>query len=91
LKLSSVGLQPYYSTTEKMKRSFLNSHAIEKMMATVIQQIQEPLPETLSPKLLTEHHLMPLTEALWNIHFPTNPDVLRRAQYRLKFEELFYF
>lgn len=33
---------------------------------------------------------MPLTEALWNIHFPTNPDVLRRAQYRLKFEELFY-
>ena len=60
------------------------------MMATVIQQIQEPLPETLSPKLLTEHHLMPLTEALWNIHFPTNPDVLRRAQYRLKFEELFY-
>ena len=49
LKLSSVGLQPYYNTTEKMKRSFLNSHAIEKMMATVIQQIQEPLPETLSP------------------------------------------
>lgn len=48
LKLSSVGLQPYYNTTEKMKRSFLNSHAIEKMMATVILQIQEPLPETLS-------------------------------------------
>ena len=54
------------------------------------RQIQEPLPETLSPKLLTEHHVMPLTEALRNIHFPTNPDVLRRAQYRLKFEELFY-
>ena len=90
LKLSSVGLQPYYNTTEKMKRSFLNSHAIEKMMATVIQQIQEPLPETLSPKLLAEHHLMPLTEALRNIHFPVNPDLLRRAQYRLKFEELFY-
>ena len=90
LKLSTMGLQPYYNTTEKMKRSFLNSHAIEKMMATVILQIQEPLPETLSPKLLSEHHLMPLTEALRNIHFPTNPDLLRRAQYRLKFEELFY-
>lgn len=90
LKLSSVGLQPYYNTTEKMKRNFLNSHAIEKMMATVIQQIQEPLPETLSPKILSDHHLMPLTEALRNIHFPTNPDSLRRAQYRLKFEELFY-
>ena len=90
LKLSSMGLQPYYNTTEKMKRSFLNSHAIEKMMATIIGQIQEPLPETLSPKLIADHHLMPLTEALRNIHFPSNPELLRKAQYRLKFEELFY-
>ena len=86
LKLSSMGLQPYYNTTEKMKRSSLNSHAIEKMMNTVVQQLREPLPETLS----AEHHLMPLTEALVNIHFPANPDLLRKAQYRLKFEELFY-
>lgn len=90
LKLSSVGLQPYYNTTEKMKRSSLNSHAIEKMMSAVVQQLREPLPETLSPAILTEHHLMPLTEALMNIHFPANPELLRKAQYRLKFEELFY-
>lgn len=90
LKLLSMGLQPYYNTTEKMKRSFLNSHAIEKMMATVIGQIQEPLSETLSPKLIADHHLMSLTDALRNIHFPSNPELLRKAQYRLKFEELFY-
>lgn len=90
LTLSSMGLQPYYNTTEKMKRSFLNSHAIEKMMTTVILQIQEPLPETLSSKILAEHHLMTLTDALRNIHFPTQPDLLRKAEYRLKFEELFY-
>ena len=72
LKLSSMGLQPYYNTTEKMKRSSLNSHAIEKMMNTVVQQLREPLPETLSPAILAEHHLMPLTEALVNIHFPAN-------------------
>ncbi len=90
LKLSSMGLQPYYNTTEKMKRSFLNSHAIEKMMATVIGQIQEPLSETLSPKLIADHHLMSLTDALRNIHFHSNPELLRKAQYRLKFEELFY-
>ena len=90
LKLSSVGLQPYYNTTEKMKRSSLNSHAIEKMMSAVVQQLHEPLPETLSSAILTEHHLMPLTEALRNIHFPANPELLRKAQYRLKFEELFY-
>ena len=73
-----------------MKRSSLNSHAIEKMMSAVVQQLREPLPETLSPAILTEHHLMPLTEALMNIHFPANPELLRKAQYRLKFEELFY-
>ena len=90
LKLSSMGVQPYYNTTEKMKRSFLNSHAIEKMMNAVVQQLQDPLPETLSPSILARHHLMPLTEALINIHFPSNPELLRKAQYRLKFEELFY-
>ena len=90
LKLSSMGLQPYYNTTEKMKRSSLNSHAIEKMMNAVVQQLREPFaPTTLSPAILAEHHLMPLTK-LGNIHFPANPDLLRKAQYRLKFEELFY-
>ncbi|RGN40088.1 ATP-dependent DNA helicase RecG [Bacteroides oleiciplenus] len=90
LKLSTMGLQPYYNTSDKMKRSSLNSHAIEKMMSAVVQQLREPLPETLSPAILAEHHLMPLTDALRNIHFPANPELLRKAQYRLKFEELFY-
>ena len=60
------------------------------MMANVLQQITTPLIETLPDWLIAEHHLMSLNDAIRNIHFPTNPDVLRRAQYRLKFEELFY-
>lgn len=88
--LSNMGLRPYYHTSEKMKRSFLNSSAIEKMMVTIVQQIQEPLPETLPPYLVAKHHLMSLTDALKQIHFPTNPELLRKAQYRIKFEELFY-
>lgn len=88
--LSNMGLRPYYNTTEKMKRSFLNSNTIEKMMSTVVQQIQEPLPETLSASIIHEHHLMSLTDALRNIHFPSNPELLRKAEYRIKFEELFY-
>ena len=87
---SNLGLQPFYNTTEKMKRSMLNSHAIEKLMATVVKQIQEPMPETLSMKILQEHHLMPLTDALINLHFPKNVELLKQAQYRMKFEELFY-
>ena len=90
LTLSTMGLQPYNNTTEKMKRAGLNSHALEKLMSNAFALLQGPLLETLSPKVVEESHLMPLDEALRNIHFPQNPDKLRRAQYRLKFEELFY-
>lgn len=90
LNLATMGMQPYYNTTEKMKRSSLNSHVMAKLMSALLQQITFPLAETLSPSILVEHHLMPLTDALRNIHFPSDVDVLRKAQYRLKFEELFY-
>jgi ATP-dependent DNA helicase RecG len=88
--LTTNGLQPFYNTTEKMKRNFLNSHAIEKLAHTAIGLIKEELPETLPPFLLQAHHLMPLTKAITTVHFPDNAEVLRKAQYRLKFEELFY-
>lgn len=90
LTLSTMGLQPYYNTTERMKRGFLNSHGVEKLMKNALSLLQEPLAETLSPQIVEEHHLMSLDEAIRNIHFPRNPDLLRKAQYRLKFEELFY-
>ncbi len=90
LRLTSKGLQPYYNTTEKMKRSFLSSPNVAKLMAVVLQQIVELLPETLPHWLIAEHHLMSRNDAIHNIHFPTSADALRRAQYRLKFEELFY-
>lgn len=91
LTLSTMGLQPYYNTTEKMKRTSLNSHALEKLMKNLFQALQkESFEETLSPSLIAVHQLMPLTDALYNIHFPQNPELLRKAQYRLKFEELFY-
>lgn len=90
LILTSMGLQPYYNTTEKMKRGGLNSHAIEKLMKNAFALLQHPLTDTLGERIVKEHHLMPLNEALKNIHFPQNPEMLRKAQYRLKFEELFY-
>lgn len=90
LQLSTIGLRPFYMTTERMKRMNLHSQAIEKMMRAVIQQITEPLPETLTPELIADHHLISLTEAIKNIHFPQSTELLKRAELRLKFEELFY-
>lgn len=89
--LSTMGLQPYYNTTEKMKRRMLNSHALEKIMKNLFSALHNELvEETLSPWIVATYHLMPLAEALYYIHFPQSADQLRKAQYRLKFEELFY-
>ena len=90
LILSTMGLQPYYNTTEKMKRSGLNSHAMEKLVKNAFALLTGELPETLSPGIVDKHGLLSLDEAIRNIHFPQTPDKLRKAQYRLKFEELFY-
>lgn len=87
---ATMGLQPYYNTSEKMKRTSLNSRAMEKLIANLFQLLQEPLPETLPAYLVTTNHLLSLDEALRQIHFPKNPELLRKAEYRLKFEELFY-
>lgn len=90
LVLSNMGMQPYYNTTERMKRGGLNSHALEKLTTNLFALLKEPLPETLPAWMVETHHLMSLDESLRNIHFPRTPELLRRAQYRLKFEELFY-
>lgn len=90
LVLSNMGMQPYYNTTERMKRGGLNSHALEKFTTNLFALLKEPLPETLPAWMVEKHHLMSLDESLRNIHFPRTPELLRRAQYRLKFEELFY-
>ncbi len=84
------GLFGYYNTTEKMKKHFLNSKAIQKIISSALSSAIENLPETLPPYILQEAKLMSIKEAMWNVHIPSNPQILRDAQYRLKFEELFY-
>lgn len=90
LKLDSMGLQPYYNTTEKMKRSGLNSNAVAKLVSNLFLLLTHEIPETLSNDIVAKHGLMPLDKALRNIHFPKNLKELQAAQYRLKFEELFF-
>ena len=87
--LSTMGLQPYYNTTEKMKKSGLNSRAIERLTKTLVEKLPT-LPETLPDFLIAEKHLMGRDEAFRNVHYPQNAKDLERARLRLKFEELFY-
>ena len=90
LKLDTMGLQPYYNTTEKMKRSGLNSTAMLKLVQNLMALLSTPIPETLSADIIQKNGLMSLDDALRIVHFPRNAKELQLAQYRLKFEELFY-
>ena len=85
------GLEPYYNTTEGMKRAGLNSKAIRNITAELMPLLrQSGVRETLGIDLIEQQHLMPLTEALANIHFPTDQIAMQKARERMKFEELFY-
>lgn len=86
----NIGLQAYYNTTERMKSAFVNSKTLHKMIHTLWNSIHGPLEETLSPEVIEKAHLMGINDALCYIHFPRNIEDMRRAQMRLKFEELFY-
>ena len=90
LQLSEMGMQPYYITTEKMKKAGLTSRSIEKLTKTLLQQIREPLPETLPPFIVNRLHFVSRDTAFRHIHYPKSADELSHATERLKFEELFY-
>ena len=90
LELSTMGMQPYYNTSEKMKKSGLNSRCVERFVKTLLDTIKEPLPETIPNFIANRLHLMSRDEALRKIHYPLNAKELEKARTRLKFEELFY-
>lgn len=86
----AAGLTPFYNTSEKMKKSFLNSRAIQNLQYTLLSSLNWNLPETLPADVLSRIRMMPLNEAIRNVHFPESTEKLRLAQLRLKFDELFF-
>ena len=84
------GLTPFYNTTEGMKKSFLHSRAIQNIQYNLLTALDGRIPETLPSHVLSQVHALPLAEALRRIHFPESAELLRKAQFRLKFDELFF-
>ncbi|MDE7089525.1 MAG: ATP-dependent DNA helicase RecG, partial [Prevotella sp.] len=87
---SAMGMQPYYNTTEKMKKAGLNSRSIEKLTKTLIMQLKEPLAETIPNFITAPLHLVGRDEALRTLHYPRSAKDLEKARVRMKFEELFF-
>lgn len=90
MKLSEMGMQPYYITSERMKKAGITSRTIEKIIKNLFARITEPLPETLPEFIIRRMDLPSRDEAFRKIHYPLTADDTRQARLRLKFEELFY-
>ena len=84
------GLEPYYNTTEKMKRIGMNSKAMRSIIAELLPDLKMGVPDTIGADILQQYRLMSLTDALINVHFPKDTAAMQNARARLKFEELFY-
>jgi len=85
-----TGLEPHYNTSEKMKSSTLNDKALRTIIRGLLPDLRMGIPDTLPQPLRQQYHLIPLTDALLQIHAPKDMPSLQQARYRLKFEELFY-
>ena len=83
-------LHPIYNSSEKMKLNGLATRALSKIMHSLISQLKGVVPETLSNTILQELKLMGREDALLNIHFPNDTEILEKARARLKFDELFF-
>jgi ATP-dependent DNA helicase RecG len=86
----SNALQPMYSTTEKLKNNYVTSKTINKLQNALLPKVLEYVQESLPDYMLSSLKLLSLKDSLRQIHFPENVSLLRKAEYRLKFEELFY-
>lgn len=83
-------IQAFYNTSEKLKSNFLHSKVILKLQYAALQLAKGNIFETMPAWFVKKFGLLGLESALITIHFPENPQILRKAEYRLKFEELFY-
>jgi ATP-dependent DNA helicase RecG len=83
-------MQPIYPSTEKLSNKGINNRVISKIIQQLFIETNGKFSETLSDNLRSELKLISKQSALFNVHFPKSQDLLSRAQFRLKFEELFY-
>ena len=83
-------MQPVYPSTENLVSRGISNKVINTLMQNLFIEVKNNIAETLPNYLLESLKLLPKNEALLNVHFPQNQHLLSRAQYRLKFEELFY-
>lgn len=89
-KSAKIAMQPVYPSTEKLSNSGISNRVINKLIQQLFIECKGEFTESLSPSIIHSLHLISKSDALFNIHFPKSQELLAKAQFRLKFEELFY-
>ncbi|TCI84575.1 ATP-dependent DNA helicase RecG [Tenacibaculum sp. M341] len=89
-KKLQTAMQPVYPSTEKLSNKGIGHKVMRSMVQNALQQTFESIEEVFSADFRNEHKLLHKKEAILNIHFPKSQELLAQAQYRLKFEELFF-
>ncbi|MBI6116630.1 ATP-dependent DNA helicase RecG [Salegentibacter maritimus] len=85
-----TAMQPIYPSTEKLAKAGISNRVFHKIMQQLFIETKGKFYDTLSEELTSELKLLPKAQAVFNVHFPQNQELLAQAQFRLKFEELFY-
>lgn len=88
--IHSGGVIPVYPSTARLRKLNLDSRGFRRILKPFLERVEQMVEETLPQPIVTEQHLLPLSLALKNIHFPENLTVAEQARQRLAFDELFY-
>ena len=83
-------MQPVYPSTEKLTNAGVSNKLMRSYIQNLLQQVYDGIQESLSTKIIDDFKLLQKRDALLNVHFPKSQEYLAKAQYRLKFEELFF-
>jgi len=89
-KKLNKAMQPVYPSTEKLSNKGVTNKVMNTAMQNLFLETKGRFVETLPDFILNELKLLSKSEALLNIHFPKNQELLAKSEFRLKFEELFY-
>ncbi|MFT6065449.1 MAG: ATP-dependent DNA helicase RecG [Polaribacter sp.] len=83
-------MQPVYPSSEKLTNSGVSNKLMRGYIQILLQQFYDKIQESLSQEIIDDFRLMPKRDAFLNVHFPKSQENLTKAEYRLKFEELFF-
>lgn len=89
-RTKSAPLEAVYHTTEMMKTRRVDSKAVRLMMTNLIQHQNYHIPEIFSAEMCQKYKLISRSKAFRFIHQPPSHKHAEAAQYRFKFEELFF-